>query len=97
MSRVYPVDVAAIGPMPPCRAGRYIQILTEGALEQSEALLFLWSEPNVGTDLNFWSLLLRRRCMFALPVGATSNASIRECEDHGWMQDRADPHAREST
>jgi hypothetical protein len=21
--------------------------------------------------------------------------SIRECEEHGWMQDRADPHARE--
>ena len=20
---------------------------------------------------------------------------IRECEEHGWMQDRADPHARE--
>jgi len=25
-----------------------------------------------------------------LEVGA-----IRECEEHGWMQDRADPHARE--
>jgi hypothetical protein len=22
-------------------------------------------------------------------------AAIRECEQHGWMQDRADPHARE--
>jgi hypothetical protein len=21
--------------------------------------------------------------------------AIRECEDHGWMQDRADPHVRE--
>jgi hypothetical protein len=21
--------------------------------------------------------------------------AIRECETHGWMQDRADPHARE--
>jgi hypothetical protein len=21
--------------------------------------------------------------------------AIRECDDHGWMQDRADPHARE--
>jgi hypothetical protein len=20
--------------------------------------------------------------------------AIRECEEHGWMQDRADPHAR---
>jgi hypothetical protein len=43
MSQVYPVDVAAIGLMPPCRAGRCIQILTEGAPEQSEALL--GSEP----------------------------------------------------
>jgi hypothetical protein len=23
--------------------------------------------------------------------------AIRECEAHGWMQDRADPHARERT
>jgi hypothetical protein len=22
--------------------------------------------------------------------------AIRECESHGWIQDRADPHARES-
>jgi hypothetical protein len=22
-------------------------------------------------------------------------AAIRECEEHGWMKDRADPHARE--
>jgi hypothetical protein len=21
--------------------------------------------------------------------------AIRECDEHGWMQDRADPHARE--
>ena len=21
--------------------------------------------------------------------------AIRECDDHGWMQDRADPHARQ--
>jgi hypothetical protein len=21
--------------------------------------------------------------------------AVRECEDHGWMRDRADPHARE--
>jgi len=21
--------------------------------------------------------------------------AIRECEEHGWMQDRVDPHARE--
>jgi hypothetical protein len=23
------------------------------------------------------------------------SGAIRECEEHGWMQDRADPHARE--
>jgi hypothetical protein len=22
-------------------------------------------------------------------------SAIRECEEHGWMRDRADPHARE--
>jgi hypothetical protein len=22
-------------------------------------------------------------------------AAVRECEEHGWMQDRADPHARD--
>ena len=25
----------------------------------------------------------------------TEAHAIRECEDHGWMRDRADPHARE--
>jgi hypothetical protein len=33
------------------------------------------------------------------PRGAISilkeAGAIRECEEHGWMQDRADPHARE--
>jgi hypothetical protein len=28
--------------------------------------------------------------MVLLEVGA-----IRECEEHGWMKDRSDPHARE--
>jgi hypothetical protein len=31
---------------------------------------------------------------WAITVLNESHA-IRECEDHGWMQDRADPHARE--
>jgi len=26
----------------------------------------------------------------------TEAHAIRECEHHGWMQDRADPHAREA-
>jgi acetyl-CoA acetyltransferase len=33
-----------------------------------------------------------RRC--AIDVLQEAGA-IRECEEHGWMQDRADPHARE--
>jgi hypothetical protein len=29
-------------------------------------------------------------------IAALSEAhAIHECEEHGWMQDRADPHARE--
>jgi hypothetical protein len=29
-------------------------------------------------------------------IGVLQDAgAIRECEQHGWMQDRADPHARE--
>jgi hypothetical protein len=31
---------------------------------------------------------------WAISVLQEANA-IRECETHGWMQDRADPHARE--
>ena len=27
--------------------------------------------------------------------GLQDAGAIRECEEHGWMQDRADPHARE--
>jgi hypothetical protein len=34
--------------------------------------------------LNGWALSVLQ------DVGA-----IRECEEHGWMKDRADPHARE--
>ncbi|MGY3530739.1 hypothetical protein ACVISU_003507 [Bradyrhizobium sp. USDA 4452] len=28
-------------------------------------------------------------------INVLNEAAIRECEEHGWMQDRADPHARE--
>ena len=27
--------------------------------------------------------------------GLLETGAIRECEEHGWMKDRADPHARE--
>ena len=39
--------------------------------------------PAIGT-LRGWAILVLQ------DAGA-----IRECEDHGWMRDRADPHARE--
>ncbi|MCP1783891.1 hypothetical protein ACVIU4_000923 [Bradyrhizobium barranii subsp. barranii] len=28
-------------------------------------------------------------------LGAAEAGAIRECDVHGWMQDRSDPHARE--
>jgi len=28
-------------------------------------------------------------------LGAAGNRRLRDCEEHGWMQDSADPHARE--
>jgi hypothetical protein len=41
----------------------------------------------------------RRRAIQTLHGWAISvlkeAGAIRECEEHGWMQDRADPHARE--
>jgi hypothetical protein len=42
----------------------------------------------------------RRAAIRTLRGWATSvlqeAGAIRECEEHGWMQDRADPHARDS-
>lgn len=41
----------------------------------------------------------RRPTIRTLPGWAISvlqeAGAIRECEEHGWMQDRADPHARQ--
>jgi hypothetical protein len=37
---------------------------------------------------------IRTRQGWAISVLLDAGA-IRECEEHGWMQDRADPHARE--
>ena len=41
----------------------------------------------------------KRPAIRTLPGWATSvlleAGAIRECEEHGWMQDRADPHARD--
>lgn len=41
----------------------------------------------------------RRPAIRSLRGWATSvlqeAGAIRECEEHGWMQDRADPHARD--
>ena len=36
---------------------------------------------------------IRRLRAWAISVLQEASA-IRECEEHGWMQDRADPHAR---
>jgi hypothetical protein len=41
-----------------------------------------------------------RRPMIRTPRGwaivvLQEAGAIRECEEHGWMKDRADPHARE--
>jgi hypothetical protein len=36
------------------------------------------------------------RTMRGWAIDVLRNAgAIRECEEHGWMQDRTDPHARE--
>jgi len=35
-----------------------------------------------------------RPCGWAISVLQDAGA-IRECEEHGWMQDRADPHVRQ--
>jgi len=36
------------------------------------------------------------RTVYGWAVAVLQGAgAIRKCEDHGWMQDRADPHARE--
>jgi hypothetical protein len=37
---------------------------------------------------------VRTRGGWAISVLQEAGA-IRECEEHGWMQDRADPHARD--
>ena len=46
-------------------------------------LMFKERRPAIRT-LRGWAIAVLQE------VGA-----IRECEEHGWMQDRADPHARE--
>jgi hypothetical protein len=39
---------------------------------------------------------LPTRTLSGWAVAVLSEAhAIRECEDHGWMRDRADPHARD--
>ena len=46
-------------------------------------LMFRERRPTIRT-LRGWAISV------LLEAGA-----IRECEEHGWMQDRADPHARD--
>jgi len=45
-------------------------------------------------------MLRERQYTFRTPQGwaiyvLTEAGAIRECEEHGWMKDRADPHARD--
>ena len=45
-------------------------------------------------------LIMKERPAFRTLEGWTRSAlleagSVRECEEHGWMRDRSDPHARE--
>ena len=46
-------------------------------------LMFKERRPAIRT-LRSWSIAVLQEA-----------GAIRECEEHGWMQDRADPHARE--
>ena len=46
-------------------------------------LMFKESRPAIRT-LRGWAISV-----------LNETGAIRECEEHGWMQDRADPHARE--
>ena len=46
-------------------------------------MLMTKERPRVSRTLRGWAInLLQEAC------------AIRECEEHGWAQDRADPHAR---
>jgi hypothetical protein len=46
-------------------------------------LMFMERRPAVRT-LRGWAIAVLQEA-----------GAIHECEEHGWMQDRADPHARE--
>src|SRR5437016_2532804 len=51
--------------------------------EQTSMLMFKERRPAIRT-LRGWAISVLQEA-----------GAIRECEEHGWMQDRADPHARE--
>ena len=45
-------------------------------------------------------VMKERRATFRTPEGWATSVllevgAIRECEEHGWMKDRTDPHARQ--
>jgi hypothetical protein len=54
------------------------------SLVRSEPMLVTKERPPAIRTLHGWAVSVLQE------VGA-----IRECEEHGWMRDRADPHARE--
>ena len=47
-------------------------------------MLMTKERPQVSRTLRGWAINLLQEA-----------GAIRECEEHGWAQDRADPHARE--
>ena len=57
---------------------------TEGGRRDSSLMLMTKDRQRRSQSLRGWAISV------LLEAGA-----IRECEEHGWMKDRADPHARE--
>jgi len=59
-----------------------------------------WADGRIrfSTGANSMLMMTRRpiRTLRGWAISVLQEAgAIRECEEHGWMQDRADPHARE--
>src|SRR4029077_14578500 len=55
---------------------------------------FVWGRANTKLMMKERRPAIRTLRGWAISVLLETGA-IRECEEHGWMQDRADPHARE--
>jgi hypothetical protein len=55
---------------------------------------FVWGRANTKLMMKERRPAIRTLRGWAISVLLETGA-IRECEEHGWMQDRADPHTRE--